>query len=79
MNDTTTDTSTSATPVKLASRLPIAKVGNQGLSAAIVALIIWLLHQFAHVDMPFEVATALIVIISVIVGYITPLNRDELA
>ena len=47
------------------------KVQSAGLASGIVALLVWLLHDFAHVEMPPEAAAALASVISAATGYAT--------
>jgi uncharacterized membrane protein YjjP (DUF1212 family) len=49
----------------------VPKVRNGFIAGAIVTIITWLLQQFAHIDLPGDVAAAIVTIISLIVGYQT--------
>lgn len=50
----------------------VPKVRNGFIAGAIVTVITWLLQQFAHIDLPGDVAAAIVAIIGLIVGYQTP-------
>lgn len=52
------------------------KVTAAVLSGAITTLIIWALHQFAHIDPPPEVATAITVLIMALFGWAVPAASD---
>ena len=48
-----------------------AKLTVAGITGAIVGVILWLLHEFAHVDVPDEVAAWLAIIVGVAVGFVS--------
>jgi hypothetical protein len=59
-------------PDSAPSRAAAPKVLNSALAGSIVILVIAALHQFAHVDLGVEVTGALTVVVSTLVGYLTP-------
>jgi hypothetical protein len=56
---------------------PIDKVAYSVYVGAGVAVGVWGLRNYAHVDVPPDVATAVAVLLSGIVGYFTPLRSHE--
>ena len=48
-----------------------AKVQNAGIAAGVTAILVWLLHDFAKVEMPPEAAAGLTGLISALTGYRT--------
>ena len=46
-----------------------AKVRAAGLAGIIVTVVVWALQAFAGVDVPAEVAAALVTVITFIVGF----------
>lgn len=50
------------------------KVWGAGVSAAIVTVLVWAISATGH-SMPPEVATALVGVVSAIVGFIVPSNQ----
>jgi hypothetical protein len=56
---------------------PTQKVTAVGVAGAVSIVIIWALHQFAHLDMPSEVASAITTIIAFLAGYLTPPASGE--
>ena len=46
-----------------------AKVRSAGVAGVIVTVIVWALGAFAGVDVPAEVAAALVTVITFIVGF----------
>jgi hypothetical protein len=49
-----------------------SKVKGMTLAGAIVAIIAWALKAFGGIDLPAEVVSAAVVIVSFIIGYLTP-------
>ena len=47
------------------------KVKNSLIAGAVVTVITWLLQQFAHVDLPGDVAAAIVAVIMFLVSYQT--------
>lgn len=47
------------------------KVRNGTLGSALSVLILWCLHEFAGVHVPTEVAGAIVVLVTFLVGYAT--------
>ena len=45
------------------------KVQNAGVAAGLVSLVVWMLHDFLHVEMPPEAAAGLTGLISALTGY----------
>ena len=65
--------------VRLASSLPIAKIQNAAIAGAIVVLLVWVLRTYAGVELPAEVQSAVTLLISLVVGYLTPIDVSEIA
>lgn len=63
---------------RVASPMPIAKVSAGALSGALVIVLAWLLKQYADVDLPDEVQSALVVLISAMVAYAVPIQDGEI-
>jgi hypothetical protein len=57
---------------------PLTKITASTLAGAITAILIWLLQEYAHTDIPPEIAVAIATIISAIVGYLVPLLPGEI-
>ena len=47
------------------------KVANAALAGAASVCLVWLAHQFTHVEIPGEVASAITTILSVVAGWFT--------
>lgn len=62
---------------RVASAAPIQKVTATGLAALITTILFWLLHEYAHVDLPAEVASAVTGVIALLVAYVTPLAPGD--
>lgn len=56
---------------------PTQKIYAVGVAGAIVTIAIWAFQYYAHTDIPPQVASAATLIISVLIGYITPPGDDE--
>lgn len=56
---------------------PTQKVTAVGVTGAISIVLVWALHQFAHLDMPAEVASAVTTILAFLAGYLTPPANGE--
>ena len=56
---------------------PLDKVTCGALAAATVILLAWALREFAGIDLPAEVQSALTVMIGYVVSYLVPLNEAE--
>lgn len=54
------------------SAAPVPKMANAGATGAAVTLIIWLLRQYAGVEMPPEAAAGVATVLAFVVGYMTP-------
>ena len=51
---------------------PTRKVAASGIAGALSVVLIWAARQFAHTEVPPEVASAITIILAFLVGYITP-------
>lgn len=49
----------------------VPKVRNSLIAGAVVTVLTWLLQQFFKIDLPGDVAAAIVTVISLIVGYQT--------
>lgn len=56
---------------------PIDKVAYSAYVGAGVAIGVWGLRTYARVDVPPDVAAAMVVVLSGLAGYLTPLRPDE--
>ena len=56
---------------------PLDKITYGALAAATVIILVWALRDFAVIDLPAEVQSALAVIIGYAVSYFVPLNEFE--
>jgi len=56
---------------------PLDKVTYGALAAATVVVLAWALREFAGIDLPAEVQSALAVMIGYVVSYLVPLNEAE--
>ena len=56
---------------------PLDKITFGALAAATVVVLAWALREFAGIDLPAEVQSALAVIIGYVVSYFVPLNETE--
>lgn len=63
---------------EVAGATPINKVMNSTLAGAIILIVVYLLHQFAGVDLPTEISAALTTIIMSLVAYLTPIAPGEI-
>lgn len=63
---------------RVSSPAPILKVTSGALSGALVIVLAWLLKQYAGVDLPDEVQSALVVLISALVAYFVPIRSGEI-
>lgn len=70
-------------PSPIASRTainaPIAKVAYAAYVEAVVAIAVWLLQTYAHTNIPPEIAVAVSLLLSGLVGYFTPLFPHEVS
>lgn len=57
--------------LKAPSSAVVPKVRNAAIAGAIVTVATWALQQFFHIDLPGDVAAAIVVVISLLVGYQT--------
>ncbi len=62
----------------VATPYPIAKVTAGALAGALVVIVTWLLDAYAGVSMPPQVQDALIVLISALIAYLTPIQPGEI-
>jgi len=60
-----------------ATAAPLDKVRNSALAGAAIAVVAYLLKQFAGIDLPVEVISALVVLVSFAVAYFTPIAPGE--
>jgi len=56
---------------------PLDKITYGALAAATVVILAWALREFARIDLPAEVQSALALIIGYVVSYHIPLNQTE--
>ena len=56
---------------------PTQKVTAVGAAGAVSIVLVWVLHQFAHLDMPVEVASAITTLLAFLAGYFTPPANGE--
>ena len=56
---------------------PLDKITYGALAAATVIILTWALREFAGIDLPAEVQSALAVIFGYVVSYYIPLNEFE--
>jgi len=56
---------------------PLDKVTYGALAAATVVILAWALREFAGIDLPAEVQSALAVIFGYVVSYYIPLSEVE--
>jgi hypothetical protein len=56
---------------------PIAKVAYSAYVEAVVAIAIWVLQTYFHTNIPPEIAVAVSLLLSGLVGYFTPLFPHE--
>jgi uncharacterized membrane protein YadS len=63
--------------VNLPFTRPLDKITFGALAAATVVVLAWALREFAGIDLPAEVQSALAVIIGYVVSYFVPLNETE--
>lgn len=61
-----------------AGSAPIAKIANAGYVGAVVTVAVWALRTYGRTEIPPEVAAAATLIASGLVGYLTPLQSDEI-
>lgn len=52
--------------------MPSTKVGAATIAAALGSIIVWALKQYVAVDLPAEVSAAVVVLLTLIVGYVVP-------
>jgi len=63
--------------VNLPFSQPLDKVTYGALAAATVVILAWALREFAGIDLPAEVQSALVVIFGYVVSYYIPLSEVE--
>ena len=56
---------------------PLDKITYGALAAATVIILTWALREFAGIDLPAEVQSALVVIFGYVVSYYIPLSEVE--
>ena len=56
---------------------PLGKITYGALAAATVIILAWALREFAGIDLPAEVQSALAVIFGYVVSYYIPLSEVE--
>ena len=56
---------------------PLDKITYGALAAATVVILAWALREFAGIDLPAEVQSALAVIFGYVVSYYIPLSEVE--
>ena len=56
---------------------PLDKITYGAFAAATVVIFAWALREFAGIDLPAEVQSALAVIFGYVVSYYIPLNETE--
>jgi hypothetical protein len=66
-------------PTAMAARplKPVSKVAVSGAAGAAVSVLVWILRQFMAVDIPPDIAAALITLLMFAVGYAVPLTDDR--
>lgn len=65
-------------PVTQSEVFPTAKTNAGGIAALVVLVLVWALKQWAHVDMPPEVAAAITGIVTYVASYLAPPKaRDQ--
>lgn len=64
--------------MKVATNRPIQKVSAGAVAGALVAILAWGLRRFAGVDVPDEVTSAAVVLISFAAAYLTPIADGEI-
>jgi hypothetical protein len=63
--------------VNLPFSQPLDKITYGALAAATVIILAWALREFAGIDLPAEVQSALAVIFGYVVSYYIPLSEVE--
>jgi len=63
--------------VNLPFSQPLDKITYGALAAATVVILAWALREFAGIDLPAEVQSALAVIFGYVVSYYIPLSEVE--
>jgi len=63
--------------VNLPFSQPLDKITYGALAAATVIILTWALREFAGIDLPAEVQSALAVIFGYVVSYYIPLSEVE--
>jgi hypothetical protein len=56
---------------------PLNKVIGGAFAGAVTIVLVWAVKQFASVEVPAEVASALTTIVSAAVAYLVPLSARE--
>lgn len=56
---------------------PVRKVAAGGVAGAIVTIAVFVLKNFAKIDIPSEVASALTTVVTFLISYIVPPGADE--
>lgn len=65
-------------PSLIRGSAPIAKVSNPAIATMGGAVLVWIAHQYFKLEIPPEVAIAIIGLIAYAVAYLTPLKRREI-
>jgi hypothetical protein len=52
--------------------MPSTKISAATIAGAIGSILVWLLHDYAGVNMPDGVAAAVVLLISVLIAYFVP-------
>ena len=55
--------------MKQATAKPTRKVGAAGIAGAIAAIIVWIVGEFAGIDVPTGVEAALATVVAFVAGY----------
>jgi hypothetical protein len=58
-------------------RKPVSKVAASGAAGAAVSVLVWILRQVMAVEIPPDIAAALITLLMFAVGYAVPLADDH--
>ena len=63
---------------RMMTNVPARKVAASSVGSALSVLGVWALHEFAGVEMPASVQSALVLCVTFLVGYyVPPARRDQ--
>ena len=62
----------------LPSASPVNKVTASAAAGAVTAIVIWLLGAYAGIQIPDTVQSALIVLVTLAIGWLTPPGANEM-